>query len=86
MSKPFCFCCGEKIECAIRDDSDESHWEMPCGVHFTGGGNYGSTVFDALMEECNVEIVICDKCFSEKKTLARKFRVSHETHKEVIEW
>ena len=59
---PKCFKCCKIIESAGPDDADETIWQMPDGVHFSGGFNYGSSLYDAGVDGIHVEIIICDKC------------------------
>ena len=39
-----CFVCGDKIYAAIISADTELPWQVPCGVSFIGGSNFGSTV------------------------------------------
>lgn len=55
-----CFKCEEDMGCAVTDGDP---WEMPCdGVQFEGGFNFGSSLYDAMMDGIYVEVVICDDC------------------------
>jgi hypothetical protein len=66
---PRCFKCGEVIKSATKDDSDA--WEIPCGVLFHGGYNYGSRVHDSTMSNKEVRIIVCDKCITRYKSRVR---------------
>jgi len=72
----FCFCCEEEIDSAARDSSA---WEMPsCGVILEGGGNYGSTVYDSMMDGIFIRLVICDNCLKEKRGFLREVRKNYQ--------
>lgn len=59
-----CFKCENKINSAI---SNITSWDAPQGVHFTGGWNFGSSLYDAMLDGVHAEIVICDGCLSKAK-------------------
>jgi hypothetical protein len=55
-----CFCCGRNIGSAGWGDSP---WECPSGaVLFSGGGNFGSTLYDSFVDGVRVTIIVCDEC------------------------
>jgi hypothetical protein len=55
-----CFKCQKDITSAI---SDTSPWDAPNGgVVLSGGNNYGSTLYDSLVDGISIEVVICDEC------------------------
>jgi hypothetical protein len=57
-----CFKCDSEIKAAWKSDNPDEVWECPCGVHFEGGWNFGSSLYDAMMDGIHVEIIICDDC------------------------
>jgi len=57
-----CFKCEKEMESACGP-AWNGRWEMPNGgVQFEGGWNFGSSLYDAMMDGIYVEIVICDEC------------------------
>ncbi len=65
-----CFKCEKEIGAAyIQEEPDPStSWEAPCGgVSFEGGWNFGSALYDAMMDGIYVEVVICDDCLAAAK-------------------
>lgn len=68
-----CFkCCGIlKAAIAVYPNEDEAIWAMPNGVHFSGGYNYGSSLYDAGVDGIHVEIIICDKCIADAQNSDR---------------
>ncbi len=57
---PKCFKCEKDIESAIRDGDA---WDYPGGaVCFEGGFNFGSAIYDAMIDGIAVEILVCDGC------------------------
>lgn len=45
-----------------------SPWEAPSGgVLFDGGDNFGSTLYDSLMDGIHVMLIVCDDCLKERK-------------------
>ena len=93
---PKCFKCEKDIECAYillpnnagcvgNDDT----WNAPAGaVSFEGGHNFGSTIYDALIDGIAVEIIVCDYCLKaagddrkrERNKHAKKTHQSGEHH------
>ena len=61
-----CFKCHKVMEAAVRSDpgeEEEDTWEMPSGgVNLDGGNNYGSTIYDSLVDGIRIRVVICDDC------------------------
>lgn len=66
--KPRCFKC-EKVICPNTEKySDEDAWRMPLdAVLFSGGGSYGSRIYDTLMDGIGVDIVVCDDCLKKAR-------------------
>ena len=56
-----CFKCNKKIK------HDKHH--ISNAVRFTGGNEYGSTIYDSMVDGIIVEIIICDKCLKDYKIL-----------------
>ena len=91
---PKCFKCEKEIECAYillpPADSSESiphtnddTWNAPAGaVSFEGGHNFGSTIYDALIDGITVEIIVCDDCLKAAGDDRKKERNKHakKTH------
>jgi len=72
----WCFKCGAEIRAAVSEPREHGVWEMPSGaVHFTGGGNFGSTRYDTLMDGVEVEILVCDECLKAHRRLVRHVRM-----------
>ena len=79
-----CFCCGKEINTALHSSCA---WETPHqGLVFDGGENFGSNVFDGLLENGVVQLVICDECFTKNKHRARKIKIIQETEIKQIPW
>lgn len=68
---PNCFKCDTEIKSAVIESDEKTIWEMPAGVHFTGGWNFGSTIYDAFADGIQVELIICDPCLKEAKNTNR---------------
>ena len=67
-----CICCERLIEPACKTDSEEEYiemsWEMPSdAVSMDGGANFGSTLYDSMMDGIGIEMVICDECIKKAK-------------------
>lgn len=61
-----CFSCGKMISC----DSD---LDCPSGaVVFDGGSNFGSVLYDSLMDGISVRILVCDDCLRAKPNVLRE--------------
>lgn len=64
MIKARCFNCEKEIESAVND---ESAWDCPAGGSvFHGGGSFGSTVLDSLVDGVGVKLILCDECIKEE--------------------
>jgi hypothetical protein len=60
-----CFKCQKDITASMPTISP---WEAPDGgVVLSGGNNYGSTIYDSLVDGISVEVVICDECLKTAK-------------------
>lgn len=59
-----CFKCEKEIETAFIGVDP---WDAPSGVSFEGGWNFGSAIYDAMVDGVYVEIVICDDCLKTAK-------------------
>lgn len=75
-----CFKCEAEIKCASlildkcfkgREElpaNEKDIWSMPNGaVHFQGGSNFGSSIYDSMMDGIAVEVIICDPCLAAAK-------------------
>ena len=63
-----CFKCEKTIKCAVVSDVIDYIWDMPCNaVHFRGGSNFGSSIYDSIVDGIAVEILICDECLTAAK-------------------
>lgn len=68
-----CFKCDKLILCAVSCDEEKYVWEMPSGsVLFKGGDNFGSTLYDSMVDGVSVEIIICDDCLTKHKNKLRE--------------
>jgi len=84
-----CFKCEKEIECAyIRntDNKENDTWEMPSGaVSFEGGSNFGSTLYDSMVDGIYVEILVCDECLIAGKANLREYIIKRGRNiKEVV--
>jgi hypothetical protein len=60
------------MDSALRDKHQDNIWDCPAdGLNFTGGGSFGSTLYDRLVDGVYVEILICDKCLKQHESLLR---------------
>ena len=59
---PKCFKCEKEIKPACEPRSENDLWVMPCGVHFQGGSNFGSAIYDSMVDGIAVQVIICDNC------------------------
>lgn len=60
-----CFKCERELTAAVvnEDNDDEAIWNCPNGgVVFSGGNNYGSSLYDSMMDGRSVSIIVCDRC------------------------
>lgn len=63
-----CFKCEKTIICAVVSDVVDDVWSMPCNaVHFHGGSNFGSSIYDSMADGIAVEILVCDECLTAAK-------------------
>jgi len=70
MEEPRCFRCDKKIESAA---TNESPWEMASGaVIMDGGGSFGSSLYDTLMDGISIRILVCDDCLTECKNKVKE--------------
>jgi len=55
-----CFKCRKPLDSSMVGADP---WEVPNGaVAFSGGGNFGSALYDTMVDKISVEIVVCDEC------------------------
>ena len=60
MAEARCIVCDKDIESASKDGSA---WEMANdAVLMDGGGSFGSTIYDSLVDGISIRIIICDEC------------------------
>lgn len=62
----------------ITDDSEVNYVQPYAATEFTTSGQYGSTVFDPLLEEEYLTINICDTC------LIQKSKQNYILHSKII--
>jgi len=79
-----CLICGKKLEPSVGTYFDDDPAEVQLvpaypGVLFETTGNYGSTIFDSVMGNEHLHVVICDDCLKERasrvfffKTMSRQ--------------
>jgi len=61
---PKCIVCNKDMTAAVKD---ESSWDCPSGgVILDGGSNFGSELYDSLMDGIGMRCIICDDCIVEK--------------------
>jgi hypothetical protein len=57
---------------AAVEGEDEDAWKIPLnGVSLEGGSNFGSGVYDALVDGVVIDVVICDKCIQRARDNGR---------------
>ncbi len=79
-----CFKCKKIIKSAIINSDI---WEMPLNaVVFRGGYNYGSSVYDSLVDGIQVEVIICDDCLrkNKNKSLIRNIKIIKTEKVEIV--
>lgn len=60
-----CFKCDKEIESAGKDTSP---WDMAYGaVIMSGGGSFGSAIYDSFYDGISVRILVCDDCLQKHK-------------------
>lgn len=70
-----CFCCGKKVESAVKGEEEKDVWDHPLYAStFEGGHTFGSSVYDSLVNGTGVAILICDKCLMKNKDRILEFR------------
>jgi hypothetical protein len=69
---PKCFKCERYIKCAVKTGSADDYWDCPWGLVLRGGGNFGSTHYDSLVDGIGVDVVICDECLVKYGHLLRE--------------
>jgi len=61
-----CFKCEKPIEPMFSENADS--FECPGhGVVFDGGWNFGSRLYDVMLDGTSVRIVVCDDCLEKAK-------------------
>lgn len=85
MKIPKCFSCEEEIECAVVSDDEEDYWNFPQGVIVRGGGNFGSSVLDSLVDGIMVEFIICDACLLMKEDITRRVKLKSITQRVLVD-
>ena len=66
MTVKECFVCGENIECEMHEDEGIQEGWPYGGLWFRARGNFGSTIFDPMMNHEYLEVLICDECVKAK--------------------
>jgi hypothetical protein len=72
MGQPCCFKCERPIKCGIETKDPRDYWESPWGLTMTGGTNFGSSLYDAMIDGIFVNVLICDECLVQYKHLLRE--------------
>lgn len=72
-----CFKCNKKIKI------DEYGCLITNAVRFHGGNEYGSTIFDALIDGVFAEIVICDECLEKYKKDVYSYKLEKQDTKKI---
>lgn len=67
-----CFVCGNPIEASVSSSHICLAWDVPQGVSFIGGSNFGSKHFDAAVDGIHLQIVICDECIEKNRDRGRE--------------
>lgn len=66
-----CFKCEKALTPALvcpDHDQEKETWDYPSGaVYFEGGDNFGSALYDSMVNGIKVEILICDDCLEQAK-------------------
>lgn len=78
-----CFKCEKEMRAAVvakEGEEDQTTWEMPDGVSFSGGWNFGSSLYDAMMDGLHVEILVCDNCIKAAQGTDRMREVQGKGH------
>ena len=73
LVKRKCFCCERDIACHHDGSFGDS---LVDATSWRTGGNYGSSVFDPMVDE-SLEIYVCDDCLVKKSSLAYFFKTTH---------
>lgn len=55
-----CFKCEKPILPAVVGEN--MTWESPQGVLFQDAGNFGSSLYDSIVNGVFVHIIVCDDC------------------------
>ena len=71
---PKCFKCEKFIKCAVRGGSEDDFWSAPWGVVFKGGSNYGSSIYDTMMDGIEVRVIVCDECLEKHSSMVREIQ------------
>ena len=75
--RPKCFKCEKDIKAAVRNPEYNDYWEMPSkAIDLCGGYNYGSSLYDAMMDGVTIQVVICDDCLKKNKHLYREIIIT----------
>lgn len=69
---PKCFKCEKEVEGAISTRDPAELWNSPEGIVLQGGGNFGSAVYDGMVDGIYIQVVICDDCLRAHKGLLRE--------------
>lgn len=65
-----CFVCRCLVRSALNG---ASAWDTPSyAVLFHGGGSYGSSLYDSLVDGKSVDMIVCDPCLKARKRLLRE--------------
>jgi hypothetical protein len=68
---------------ALAKETIKFIWDCPAeGLNFTGGGSFGSRLYDRLMDGIYVQLLICDNCLKKHKKLLRIRKDKRKTWKQ----
>ena len=81
-----CIKCDKVMSSSVKSTDIQDVWDMPGGgVVFRGGTNYGSSMFDAVLDGILVKVIICDDCLKIllDRGKAQKYRVVKSNRQEI---
>ncbi len=89
-SKNFVYClvCDKQLEIFEEDVLHSSRYFIPCvgdGIVCESHGNYGSSLFDPIHDNENLQFYICDECVKVKSDKIRWFKTSRIQEIQIIE-
>ena len=68
-----CFKCEKEMKSMSWDGTEIPSQDSPHkGVLFEGGWNFGSNIYDTLMDGIYVQLIICDDCLTAHRDKIRE--------------